>query len=93
MQTQGQLNVSHMIWNKPRSAEHIKHVCFCLGSVVMLQTTRKLRYTIEFGVIREGKAVKAFGAGVLSSYGELEHMASGRPTFLPFDPFKPQVGV
>ncbi len=34
-------------------------------------------YTVEFGVVREGGAIKAFGAGVLSSYGELEHMAAG----------------
>ncbi len=34
-------------------------------------------YTVEFGVVREGGAIKAFGAGVLSSYGELEHMAGG----------------
>lgn len=32
-------------------------------------------YTVEFGVVREeGGAVKAFGAGILSSYGELERL-------------------
>jgi hypothetical protein len=35
-------------------------------------------YTVEFGVVREGSDVKAFGAGVLSSYGELQHMAAGK---------------
>lgn len=41
-------------------------------------------------MVREGGAIKAFGAGVLSSYGELEHMAAGRAALEPFDPFKPQ---
>jgi len=31
-------------------------------------------YTIEFGVLREGSEVKAYGAGLLSSAGELEAM-------------------
>lgn len=44
-------------------------------------------YTVEFGVIREHGEIKAFGAGVLSSYGEMKHMASGTPTFERFDPF------
>ena len=44
-------------------------------------------YTVEFGVIKEYGDIKAFGAGVLSSYGEMQHMASGEPIFEPFDPF------
>jgi phenylalanine-4-hydroxylase len=47
-------------------------------------------YTVEFGVVREGASIKAFGAGVLSSYGELEWMASGAPELLPFDPYAKQ---
>lgn len=31
-------------------------------------------FTLEFGVIREGAATKAYGAGLLSSFGELAHM-------------------
>jgi phenylalanine-4-hydroxylase len=31
-------------------------------------------YTVEFGVVREGGAIKAFGSGILSSFGELEYM-------------------
>ena len=51
---------------------------------------RRLQYTVEFGVIREDGDIKAFGAGVLSSFGELAHMASGGAQLAPFDPFAPQ---
>ncbi|KAL4535462.1 hypothetical protein Ndes2526B_g06356 [Nannochloris sp. 'desiccata'] len=52
-------------------------------------------YTVEFGVIREKVSnnnidrdeIKAFGAGVLSSFGEMQHMASDEAIFEPFDPF------
>lgn len=47
-------------------------------------------YTVEFGVVREGDSIKAFGAGILSSYGELAHMASGAAGLEPLDPFKPK---
>lgn len=43
------------------------------------------RYTVEFGVVREGGDVKAFGAGVLSSFGELQHMAADRAELVPLD--------
>ena len=36
--------------------------------------TKVYWYTVEFGVVKEDDAIKAFGAGVLSSYGELEYM-------------------
>lgn len=40
-------------------------------------------YTIEFGVLREEGEVKAYGAGLLSSYGELEAMSKAE--LRPFD--------
>jgi phenylalanine-4-hydroxylase len=34
--------------------------------------SRVFWFTVEFGVVREGKDVKAYGAGILSSFGELD---------------------
>lgn len=47
------------------------HVCVCVPLQVYW-------YTVEFGVVREGSAIKAFGSGILSSYGELEYMGQVR---------------
>mmetsp|Transcript_45542 Transcript_45542/g.117998 ORF Transcript_45542/g.117998 Transcript_45542/m.117998 type:complete len:346 (+) Transcript_45542:65-1102(+) len=52
--------------------------------------TKVYWYTVEFGVVRQGGEIKAFGAGILSSFGELQHMKTDAPSFLPFDPFSPQ---
>jgi len=41
-------------------------------------------WTMEFGALREDGAVKAFGAGLLSSFGELGSFA-GRAELRPFD--------
>lgn len=36
--------------------------------------TKVYWYTVEFGVVKEAGDIKAFGAGILSSFGELEYM-------------------
>ncbi|MEW5310995.1 MAG: hypothetical protein WDW38_002745 [Sanguina aurantia] len=48
--------------------------------------TKVYWYTVEFGVVQEGGCTKAFGAGILSSYGEMKHMAAGGAELLPLDP-------
>ena len=45
-------------------------------------------FTAEFGVILEGGKRKAYGAGLLSSFSELENAMSDKPQFKEFDPFK-----
>ena len=41
---------------------------------------------MEFGLCRQGNEIKAYGAGLLSSFGELEYALSDKPKVLPFDP-------
>ena len=42
-------------------------------------------FTVEFGLVEEGGEVKAYGAGLLSSFGELEHAFSDEVERRPFD--------
>jgi phenylalanine-4-hydroxylase len=54
--------------------------------------TKLYWYTVEFGTVKEGDEIRAFGAGLLSSIGELKHMSQGTdgvmPQFVELDPFK-----
>jgi phenylalanine-4-hydroxylase len=43
-------------------------------------------YTIEFGLIKSADGIKAYGAGIMSSYGEAKYvMSDSSPNFLQFD--------
>lgn len=56
-----------------------------MGALDML--ARLYWYTIEFGLVRENGAIKAFGAGILSSAGETRFSVEDRDVLrLPFAP-------
>ncbi len=55
-----------------------------LGACEML--SRLYWYTIEFGLIREAQGLRAYGAGILSSSGELQYSVnSPKPQRLPLE--------
>ncbi|KAE8297180.1 Tryptophan 5-hydroxylase [Larimichthys crocea] len=43
-------------------------------------------FTVEFGLCKQDGRLRAYGAGLLSSIGELKHALSGKACILPFDP-------
>ena len=45
-------------------------------------------FTIEYGVLKSNGKTRAYGAGLLSSFGELEHSLSGDVEIRRFDPWE-----
>ncbi|XP_066265265.1 phenylalanine-4-hydroxylase-like isoform X1 [Branchiostoma lanceolatum] len=45
-------------------------------------------FTVEFGLCRQDGEVKAYGAGLLSSFGELQYCLTDKPDIRPFEPEK-----
>jgi phenylalanine-4-hydroxylase len=48
-------------------------------------------FTVEFGICRQNGDLKAYGAGLLSSFGELQYCLTDKPEHRPFDPAKTSV--
>ena len=48
-------------------------------------------FTVEFGLCRQNGEVRAYGAGLLSAYGELAYALSDKPEHKQFDPAKTAV--
>ena len=57
-----------------------------LGPEALVMIGRLFWFTVEFGLIRASNGVRVFGAGILSSSGEIVHsIDSPTPRRLPFD--------
>ena len=57
-----------------------------MDDATLWHITKVYWHTVEFGVMREGEDIKAYGAGILSSYGEMNNLMYGNPEIVSFDP-------
>mmetsp|Transcript_16923 Transcript_16923/g.30324 ORF Transcript_16923/g.30324 Transcript_16923/m.30324 type:complete len:523 (+) Transcript_16923:145-1713(+) len=53
----------------------------------IVELARVYWFSVEFGQCLENEQRKAYGAGLLSSFGELEYSMTDEPELLEFDPF------
>lgn len=58
---------------------------------MILNSLQLYWFTVEFGLCKEGNQVRAYGAGLLSSIGEIQHALSSTPSVMAFDPEKTAV--
>lgn len=85
--------IHDMIGHVPQLADHDYVALIAeIGQATKHATEEQLKaferlywFTIEFGLIAEDNQIKMFGAGLLSSYGEMRHALSDEVTRLPFD--------
>ena len=56
-----------------------------MNEVELLKLTRFYWFTIEFGLCEENKKTKVYGAGILSSIGEMEYSVSEKANIIEFD--------
>ena len=51
---------------------------------VLEKLGRLFWYTVEFGLIRQGSEIKAYGSGIISSHGECQNVINGGCAIQPF---------
>ncbi len=53
-------------------------VCAATSNAIVLEKLGRLFwYTVEFGLIRQGSEIKAYGSGIISSHGECQNVING----------------
>jgi phenylalanine-4-hydroxylase len=58
---------------------------FLRATPAQRETIKRLAwFSTEFGLIREGGELKIFGAGLISSFGEIQHVMAGKTPIKPF---------